>query len=119
MEGTGSHVLADRVRQDLSCPRPRHRREGLFGVDSRRMCARRCKYHTDPCELAHGQRVSWSEKRRPPSSTAADLLCKLDLVSWISVGPGLARMQCTLTSFATLASVHDSTSTYDGGVFRG
>lgn len=40
-------------------------------------------------------------------------------LSWISVGPGLVRIQCTLTSFATLASVHDSTSTYDGGVFRG
>lgn len=53
-----------------------------------------------------------SEKRRPPSSTPADL-------SWISVGPGLVWKQCTLTSFASLASVHDSTSTYDGGVFRG
>lgn len=37
---TGNHVLADRVRQDLSCPRPRERREGLFGVDSRRRMSR-------------------------------------------------------------------------------
>lgn len=57
-EGTGSHVLADRVRQDLSCPRPRHRREGLFGVDSmRRMSAHQCKYRTHPCGLSHCQRV--------------------------------------------------------------
>lgn len=58
-EGTGSHVLADRVRQDLSRPRSRHRREGLFGVDSRRrMSAQQCKYHTHPCglSLSHCQR---------------------------------------------------------------
>lgn len=33
-------------------------RKGLFGVDSRRVCARKCKYCTHPCALAHGQRVS-------------------------------------------------------------
>lgn len=41
--------------------------------------------------------------RRQPSSTPADL-------SWISLGPGLSWIQWTLTSSATLESVHDSTS---------
>lgn len=40
--------------------------------------------------------------RRQPSSTPADL-------SWISLGPGLSWIQWTLTSSATLESVHDST----------
>lgn len=66
-EGTGSHVLADHVRQDLSCPRPRHRREGLFGVYRRRRTSApaQCLYHTHPCEfapLAKGHCSVMSEK---------------------------------------------------------
>lgn len=54
-EGTGSHVLADHVRQDLSCPRPRHQPEGLFGVYRRRRTSAPAQglYRTIPASLRH------------------------------------------------------------------
>lgn len=59
-ERTGSHVLADRVRQDSFSPRPRHWRKGLIQrwqqqQEEEEECHHcQCRTHLDPCELTPG-----------------------------------------------------------------